>query len=355
MEKRIIGIDVARGLAIIGMILVNFKIAFGGLGNEWIRTMVGLLEGKAAATFVVLAGVGIAFISNSAVESNNAQKLTKVRARIFKRALFLFIVGLIYLPLWPADILHFYGVYMLITLLVLPVSNSMIVGLAVCIVALYPLLMALWNYDAGWNYETLEYTGFWTVKGFLNNLFYNGFHPVFPWVAFMLVGVWFGRQDLRNERFLLKSAGISSGIFVCTVVLSRLFIAGFSFAGQEEVEALFGTSPMPPLPFYMISGSSIAITVISVCILLSSKFEHTTMIQSLKNTGQLALTFYVAHVVIGMVVMDLISQNTMGAFSIEFSLGYALVFSVACIVFANVWKRKQPHGPLEGLMRKVTG
>ena len=34
MKKRIIGIDVARALAVIGMIIVNFKIVLGENGNE---------------------------------------------------------------------------------------------------------------------------------------------------------------------------------------------------------------------------------------------------------------------------------------------------------------------------------
>jgi uncharacterized membrane protein YeiB len=33
MSKRIIGIDVARALAVIGMIIVNFKIVFGENGD----------------------------------------------------------------------------------------------------------------------------------------------------------------------------------------------------------------------------------------------------------------------------------------------------------------------------------
>ncbi|MFT7429277.1 MAG: hypothetical protein ACI9IZ_001774, partial [Nonlabens sp.] len=32
MKKRIIGIDVARALAVIGMIIVNFKVVFGENG-----------------------------------------------------------------------------------------------------------------------------------------------------------------------------------------------------------------------------------------------------------------------------------------------------------------------------------
>lgn len=65
MKKRIIGIDLARALAVIGMILVNFKIVFGENG---IKSFVDILEGKAAATFVVLAGFGLALMTKSAIK-----------------------------------------------------------------------------------------------------------------------------------------------------------------------------------------------------------------------------------------------------------------------------------------------
>jgi hypothetical protein len=47
------------------MILVNFKIVFGENG---IKSFVDILEGKAAATFVVLAGVGLALMTKSAIK-----------------------------------------------------------------------------------------------------------------------------------------------------------------------------------------------------------------------------------------------------------------------------------------------
>ncbi len=78
MNKRIIGIDVARALAVFGTIIVNFKIVFGDNGNQILRNVTHLFDGKAAATFVVLAGVGIAFLSNSAIKYNQVEKLRKI-------------------------------------------------------------------------------------------------------------------------------------------------------------------------------------------------------------------------------------------------------------------------------------
>jgi uncharacterized membrane protein YeiB len=203
------------------------------------------------------------------------------------------------------------------------------------------------DYEAGWAVSTLEYSGFWTPAGFFRNLFFNGFHPVIPWTAFMIFGLWYGRQDLHNDRFVRRSLGISSLVFVTIQMLST---------GTPEERSLFlGTDPMPPLPLYMLNGISISVVIISGCILIAKKFPNWKLTQALKKTGQLALTFYVAHVVIGMGVVEVFGSKAYGAYSIQFSIIYALIFSLVCILFAEIWLKYKQSGPLEWLLRKITG
>ena len=164
MKKRIIGIDVARALAVMGMIVVNFKIVIGENGLSWVKSFAGIFDGKAAATFVVLAGVGLALMTNSAIKNNDKSKLKIVRNKILKRALFLFIIGISYITIWPADILHFYGIYMLIIILLLTSKERTIIISAISLIIVFPMLLPFWNYEIGWNFETLEYQGFWTIN-----------------------------------------------------------------------------------------------------------------------------------------------------------------------------------------------
>lgn len=356
MTNRIVGIDVARALAIMGMIIVNFKIAFGDKGNEIYKLFASIFEGKAAATFVVLAGVGIAFMSNNVVKSKDKIKLKNTQIRIAKRAIFLFAIGLLYTPIWIADILHFYGIYMLITLLLISSSRKLIFNLGLLLILVYPLLMLIFNYDTGWNFETFVYADFWSVSGFFRNLFYNGFHPVIPWTAFMLLGLWFGKQDLFNEKFIKKSILVSISLFIIMLLISKVLIIVLAEGNQAnllELKQVLGTSPMPPLPIYMISGSSIAIFVISMSILIARKYQNNFIIVALTKTGQLALTFYVAHVIIGMGIVEFINPEKMGKYSIEFSIIYALIFSMLCILFAVIWTKHKKNGPLEWVMRKI--
>ena len=357
MNPRIIGIDVARALAVIGMIIVNFKIAFGGNGSGLTKSFAEIFEGKAAATFVVLAGIGIAFMTNSAIRTNDKSKLNTVRQRILKRALFLFIVGTSYIVIWPADILHFYGIYMLLVLLFLTSKPKLILMFTALLIISYPILMLFMNYDNGWNFKSFEYSDFWTLNGFIRNLFYNGFHPVIPWSSFMLFGFWFGKQNLNSEKFLFKSFLVSIISFIVIQVFSFFSITILAEGNPQAVKELteiLGTSPMPPLPIYMLGGISIAIAIISACILIAKRFPKNKTINALNKTGQLALTFYVAHVVIGMGIVDAINPSKMGNYSIEFSVIYALVFSLICIAFASFWLKYKNSGPLEWVIRKVT-
>ena len=357
-SERIIGIDVARAFAVIGMIIVNFKVVFGSEGEGYLLTIVDGLSGKAAALFVVLAGVGIALMTKSSIDSKGLIDIQRKRFKLIKRSLILFFVGLSYMAIWPADILHFYGVYMLFTLLFIRSSNRIILWSALGFILLYPLLMWLMDYDLGWNFETLEYQGFWTAKGFIRNLFFNGFHPVFPWTAFMLIGLWYGRHDLRNSTIVkrLLTRGLIG--FVSCIILSKVLLLITQSTDpieNEQLAYIFGLSPMPPLPIYMLAGSFLSIAIISICILIGDRYRNSTALKYLVNCGRLALTLYVLHVLVGMGLAIAYDESMISKHSINFTFCYAMVFSILSIVFANVWLHYFKSGPLEWLFKKIVG
>jgi uncharacterized protein len=104
----------------------------------------------------------------------------------------------------------------------------------------------------------------------------------------------------------------------------------------------------------MLTGTASSFAIISACILISKKFENSFIIDALNKTGQLALTLYVAHVIVGMGIIEFINPSKIGNYSIEFSVGYAIVFSLLCILFAVIWRKYKKSGPLEWAMRKIT-
>ena len=52
-------------------------------------------------------------------------------------------------------------------------------------------------------------------------------------------------------------------------------------------------------------------------------------------------------------VVEAISLPKMGTYNIEFLVGYALIFSLLCIVFANLWLKFKHYGPLKWIMKMI--
>ena len=358
MKKRIIGYDLARALAVFGMVVVNFKIVMGAErgGPEWLATLAGLLDGRAAAVFVVLAGVGISLMTRTGRVAADAERLLRHRRTLHRRALFLFVVGLLYTPLWPADILHFYGVYIAVAAFLLAAPTRRLWASAVGLMLTFVALFIWLDYEAGWKWETLDYSDLWTPLGMLRHLLFNGFHPAFPWLAFLLVGMIIGRQDMGDRAARRRVFGWGAGAAAVAELTSRLLVGVLSVdaapADQEVVAAVFGTKPMPPLPLYMVAGAGTASAVIAACVELGERFEGAGWLRPLVATGQLALTLYVAHVVLGMGTLEALGR--LEGQTLSFALAAAGSFCVAGVVFSHLWRARFERGPLEAAMRRLT-
>jgi uncharacterized membrane protein YeiB len=137
--------------------------------------------------------------------------------------------------------------------------------------------------------------------------------------------------------------------------LTISFLSEGSQQTASELSEIIGTNPMPPLPIYMFNGIAISISIISACIIIGKRFSTNKVILALNKTGQLALTFYVAHVILGMGIIEAINPEKMGNYPIEFSVAYALAFSLLCVLFATYWLKKRKNGPVEWVMKKIIG
>lgn len=132
------------------------------------------------------------------------------RGSLLARAAFLAAVGYAWFPIWEGDILHWYALF-LITGAVLVAAPWWIVapaGLLSLVVAPYWQLVEGWDPRAGWRF--FQVPGFWELEDQARNLFYNGWHAYFPWVAFYIAGLLIGR--LRLERVGVQVAMLLAGL-----------------------------------------------------------------------------------------------------------------------------------------------
>ena len=106
------------------------------------------------------------------------------------------------------------------------------------------------------------------------------------------------------------------------------------------------------MPLYIVAGAGTAIAIITICLELTFRYPKARIFPPLVATGQLALTMYVAHVVIGMGFLEMIGR--LENQTLQFASISAAIFSVLAIGFSNYWRKRYQRGPLEWVMRKVT-
>lgn len=332
---RLIALDMARFWAFVGMVLVNFRIAAEVVDEAgFAAALTHSIEGRAAALFVVLAGIGLGL----------GRPDWRITA---KRAVFLFVLGLLDVLIFEADILHFYALYFLCAIPVLGASHRMLTTLTFATILLGVLALLAFNYEAGWDWDSLAYEGFWTLPGFLRHSFYNGWHPVLPWVAFLFWGMALSRFDLARRALQLRLLIIGAFGAAGFALLSRLL------APLPEIGDVFLTSPIPPGPLYMLAAGASATAFIGGALLLEPLLTRLHVAQVFAAPGRQTLTLYVAHVLLGMGTLETLGRLD-GSLSSGQIFTYSLGFSALAALYALVWSRWFKRGPLETLMRLTT-
>jgi len=110
---------------------------------------------------------------------------------------------------------------------------------------------------------------------------------------------------------------------------------------------------LPPGPVYLLAAGGTAVVIILLCVEAGLRWPGGRAIRWAAATGELVLTVYFAHVVLGMgalEVMGRLDSQTLG-----FAVGAAAVFVATAVVFAVVWRRFYRRGPVEWAMRRLSG
>lgn len=342
MAERIHGLDVARAFAIYGMVAVNVPLALGLYEHGLTGVLAQLFSGRAAAIFVVLAGMGLSLLG--------ARDPDTARGPILRRAAVLAVLGFGWLPLWTADILHYYAFYLSLGALALRWSDRSLLAASAGLTVAFPTLFVLFDYEAHWNWETLHYSGLFTPTGLVRHVLFDGLHPLVPWQAFLFFGMWLGRQDLRAPAVRRHLLGILLGVFLSTAGLSALLVRGATTLGLDapSAHAVFGMTPMPPFPTYILGSGSLA----GLVVLLTIGLAERVPLRPIRHAGQLALTLYVAHVLL--LIAPLLGLQALGLPLRDVLLPLLGIWLAGATAAAHAWRRRHARGPLEHLLRRLS-
>lgn len=359
MQQRIIGFDLARAYAIFGMFIVNFNFSFGSImaPTDNVGRFLNIFTGNSTAIFIICAGMGVSLMTNR----NEYTKVEKanLKSKILKRSWFLFALGLLLFNWWSGDILHFYGGYMHLAAFLLFVPKRYYLWGALTAIIVFHLLLLLIPIDTSWDFTIFKYKDFWTPIGFLRNTFYNGWNSIFPWISYFLIGMWLGRLNWQDR--LIKRNIFLIGLIVFIIIQALRLMVRQKFFNPFWSDYIMAEYFPPYLPFVLVT-MAFAFMVIPICMLIGDKFANNKLILALQKTGQMTLSHYVIHLTIGMILLAyLTDKHYTGLLEDEkptasiYILVFAFTFYVFSVLFSLFWSRKFRNGPLETLMRKISG
>lgn len=355
---RIHSYDIARAIAFIGMAMVNLRASWPeeakelGEGTE---RLLELLQGRSATTFVVLAGIGLT-LSRARHEQARARGELKLdlESHITRRAVVLMAVGLTFSVFWTLDILHFYAVYLILSLFFLRARWTTLAIASLC------FMMGSWF--APWQ---LGLTDDFTPDGIANigqyyipigtllHLVCIGPYPVFPWMAFILYGLWFGREPIHVRRADWRVWFLGGVMWLGGEAISLKLLGLLTPKKREVWESVLDTSPFPGFGLFALSNLGSATLIILLCSLLSSQLERWGKFKLLSDMGQMMLSLYILHAFL----IDLglaLTAKLMWSPERRLWTIYMVIIAISAAV-AYLWRRRFKYGPLEMLMNYFVG
>ena len=235
-------------------------------------------------------------------------------------------------------------------LLLFTPSWTTLAGAAVVMVIAYIINQA---FDAriGWEYGPFWYKGYLTPSGFVRNTFLNGYHPIFPWTAYAMVGMWLAHRPIFDRdgrrRHLLIFLPLTALLECAMSYPSFVHVLHNPHTGVAFVDGLLRVLESRPDALNMLGHTLVAISVILVCLELADRFRTSRIIEALATTGRMSLTHYLAHtlLVLGpMLVWGVLQQSRLVSFLI------ACGFFAAAVSFSKIYSKRYKLGPLEAVM-----
>lgn len=352
-QPRIVGLDVARALALFGMFAAHIGSAgiYGPGGWRWLV----VTHGRASALFAVLAGVSISLmLTRRAVRApaepdarswTNAVRHTRIRVTVRGIALIVFGWALAALAT-PVDvILDNLGVMFLLALVAMRWGARTLIIAGVAILAVgRALLEPLVGVLPDWLYNAPVLHELWGVH-----------YPALVWIGYVLVGMGLGRVGWRARALWrgrplawLAIAGAALALAAYGVAAALLTAQGTPVTWVRDYELatswldLYAHSYSA---FEMLGNLGVACLVIAACCALANVAPRGLMrwfVGPLAAAGAMTLTLYSAHVVIIAIAGSQIVFQPSNLALVALCAG--------CIAFAVVWKRFVGQGPMERLL-----
>ncbi len=359
---RLVGIDLARGLALLGMMLAHLGPPWSGYDAPPASVLVA--EGRAAVLFAVLAGLSVGLMERLDATGVGS------RAAVLRRAGALFVIGLALasLPhLTVLVILPCYAVLVAATVVVRGLSTRVLLGLAAawCVVSPFVLFGLRQVIDEPMKTHIQPSFAGDLVRLPLDVAVWGGY-PAVVWFGYVLLGVALSRLDLADRAVAVRllQIGAAAVIVSAWIAATAMFLGALRGQwGEPHVWSLWWPpstlDPRDPTtllaaglhtstPLNVVGAAGSAVLVIGASLLVMRSRPVIRVLAPLRAAGTMTLTLYCLHVALVWAIRE---------YDASFTGGYYTEWWVQVVVLvalAWLWRSIVPRGPLEELVRRIS-
>jgi uncharacterized membrane protein len=372
---RVVGVDVARGAALIAMMAAHTIPVLDDQGAPTATTLI--TAGRSAATFVLIAGVSLAFMSGGRRVVQGRQRAA-VAAGLVVRAVLIGLIGFALGMLGDLHgvdgILQFYAVLFLLAIPLLALPPLMLAGLAAAVVVAGPVLLVATAdtrlADLGADGDPSFTSVVSDPVGVLVQLCFTGEYPVVVYMAYICAGLALGRLDLSSRRVAAWLFGAGVALAVLAQAVSALLLYRLGGLAALVAGDPYGESPTDTVSYLLWDPDSVvaswwylalpsphshstldlvhtlgsAVAVLGAALLLTRVRSLARVLSPVAAAGAMVLTLYSVHLLL---LASGVLEDQPGA------LFLAMV--VGALVFAVLWRRWAGQGPLERLVALAAG
>jgi len=326
--SRLAGVDLARGLAVLGMLSAHL-LAIEAFDPDAPETWIDIVNGRSSILFAVLAGVSLALISGGATPVAG-ERLRIVRGRTAVRSAVLWTIGIALIvtgvPVYV--ILPAYAILFLLALPFLRLRTPALWTIAAALALTMPLLQPALNEIVARAGADVE-------------LMLGWHYPFTLWLAFVLAGLAAGRSDLRRVRTQVALVAAGVGLAVVGYGAVALWPAdGPGWVGEVWTDRAHSGG----LPEVLGSGG-VALAVIGASLLVC-RTPFAWLLIPIRAVGSMPLTAYVGQLLAWAVIAAIVLGDTgdLGGFRALDLLG---AFVLTTLVGCTAWALLLGRGPIE--------
>jgi uncharacterized protein len=371
---RLVGVDLARALAVFGMYVVHIGPPLSATDGvaSWVRYMA---DGHSSVLFATLAGFSLMLIAGR-FEPKTGLAGRQAKVRIALRAVTLLALGTaMAMEYGGVIILGFYGVYFLLALPLVRLRAGTLAVIAAALALVTPqlafVLTSRLSDSVQQSINAYDPLHRLSDVGVLD-LLLTGFYPTITWMPFVIAGMALARLDLSAGAVQRRLAALGAALVIGAYGLSLLLAgknalrstaedgasssgSGSASMGSGSIEPQLSASDLLPAgphsgtTFDIIGSVGVAILVIVGATVLMDRLPRLRRLaKPVIAVGTMSLTAYVGHFLVQTVLSVPAGTGT------QQSWVPVLMFILGAMVFATIWSRFFRRGPLEYLLNAAT-